>query len=370
MSILTAEFPPSGGDAFLAGFSVSNQPEQTRKRIGYCPQFDAHFACMTGFEHIELYAVIKGVQKDILKEIVSAKLEEVGLSEADGNRLSSGYSGGMKRKLSVACATIGSPSIAFLDEPSTGMDPVSRRDLWKVIGRIVQGGTSVVLTTHSMEECEALCSRISIMAGGRLRCLGSAQHLKNRFGQGYQIEMKVRHPTNEDRDVLDTTRQSLECLELSVSEDLEAADLFKLAGDNCINLEQVKQVCETLAGDDYLSKMVDSNNPKGYHIYNNAQSQVGIALDELIAFCVEELRVKAVVDFFEKSYQSATLRERQDVKVRFEICSDGVSISSVFANVESHKDELYMEDYGVSQTSLEQVFNGFASVAESEKENE
>ena len=72
MSILTAEFPPSGGDAFLAGFSVSNQPEQTRKRIGYCPQFDAHFACMTGFEHVELYAVIKGVQKDILKEIVSA----------------------------------------------------------------------------------------------------------------------------------------------------------------------------------------------------------------------------------------------------------------------------------------------------------
>lgn len=121
MAMLTAEFPPSSGDATLAGYSVSNEPDKTRRTIGYCPQFDAHFACMTGAEHVELYAVIKGVRSDKLKEVVAAKLKEVGLSEFDGNRLSSGYSGGMKRKLSVAIATIGSPRIVFLDEPSTGM---------------------------------------------------------------------------------------------------------------------------------------------------------------------------------------------------------------------------------------------------------
>ena len=97
MGILTAEFPPSSGDAMLAGFSVSNEPEQTRQRIGYVPQFDAFFMNMTGSEHIELYAAIKGIRKDLLKEVVLAKLAEVGLSEDDGNRLSSGYSGGMKR---------------------------------------------------------------------------------------------------------------------------------------------------------------------------------------------------------------------------------------------------------------------------------
>lgn len=94
MSMLTAEFPPSSGDAILAGFSVSNEPEQTRRTIGYCPQFDAHFMNMTGREHVELYAVIKGVPKEGIKEAVAAKLAEVGLSEHDSNRLSQEYSGG------------------------------------------------------------------------------------------------------------------------------------------------------------------------------------------------------------------------------------------------------------------------------------
>lgn len=117
MAMLTAEFPPSSGDALLAGLSASNEPEQTRCRVGYCPQFDAHFMNMTGWEHIELYAIIKGVPREDLKKAVTAKLKEVGLSEYDSKRLSSGYSGGMKRKLSVACATIGQPQIVFLDEP-------------------------------------------------------------------------------------------------------------------------------------------------------------------------------------------------------------------------------------------------------------
>ena len=121
MAVLTAEFPPTTGDAVLDSYSVTFQPEKTRQRIGYCPQFDAHFTNMTGREHIELYAAIKGLPKSAIKGAVASKLAEVGLSEYDGNRLSSQYSGGMKRKLSVAIATIGSPPIVFLDEPSTGM---------------------------------------------------------------------------------------------------------------------------------------------------------------------------------------------------------------------------------------------------------
>lgn len=119
MAMLTAEFPPTSGDAFLGGYSVTNQPEETRRRIGYCPQFDAHFANMTGREHVELYASIKGVPKASVKAAAAAKLQMVGLSKEDSNRLSTTYSGGMKRKLSVACATIGEPQTVFLDEPST-----------------------------------------------------------------------------------------------------------------------------------------------------------------------------------------------------------------------------------------------------------
>ena len=112
MGILTAEFPPTSGDATLAGFSVTTQPEQTRRRIGYCPQFDAHFTNMTGREHVELYAAIKGIPRDVIAEAAKSKLAEVGLGELDSDRLSSEYSGGMKRKLSVACATIGNPEVS------------------------------------------------------------------------------------------------------------------------------------------------------------------------------------------------------------------------------------------------------------------
>jgi ATP-binding cassette subfamily A (ABC1) protein 3 len=115
MQMLTAEFPPSGGDATLAGFSVLNEPEKTRRRIGYCPQFDAHFANLTGREHVELYASIKGVPSEFVKEASAAKLAEVGLSAFDSDRLCVGYSGGMKRRLSLACALIGQPQLVFLD---------------------------------------------------------------------------------------------------------------------------------------------------------------------------------------------------------------------------------------------------------------
>jgi len=258
---------------------------------------------------------------------------------------------------------------------STGMDPVSRRDLWKVISRMVQGTSgmlesekaAVILTTHSMEECEALCPRIGIMAGGKLQCLGSAQHLKNRFGQGYQIEMKIKHPKDEDNDVLNATRQMLQDLNVYI-EDLEGADLHALSDATNINLDQVKEVCENLTGDDYLSKIISADHPNGYRIFKLADSPVGITVDELVGFCIEEIRVKAAIDFL-SSYHSAILRERQDVKVRFEISAEGVTISSVFANIEKHKEELMVDDYGVSQTSLEQVFNTFAAVAELEKKN-
>ena len=110
LAMLTAEFPPTSGDATLAGFSVSHEPQRIRRRIGYCPQFDAHFTNLTGREHVELYASIKGIPRELVKEASAAKLAEVGLSEADSDRLSSGYSGGMKRRLSV-CADVETVSI-------------------------------------------------------------------------------------------------------------------------------------------------------------------------------------------------------------------------------------------------------------------
>lgn len=170
MGLLTAEFPPTSGDAILGGFSVTHEPQKIRRRIGYCPQFCAHFENLTAREHLEMYAAIKGIPKSSVVDAVAKKLQQVGLGEYDSDRLCANYSGGMKRRLSLACATIGQPQIVFLDECSTGVDPVARREIWQLVSDIVVGRglpasqkPALILTTHSMEECEALCPRIGIM---------------------------------------------------------------------------------------------------------------------------------------------------------------------------------------------------------------
>jgi ABC-type multidrug transport system ATPase subunit len=370
MAMLTAEFPPTSGDATLEGFSVTSEPEQTRRRIGYCPQFDAHFMNMTGREHVKLYASIKGVPANIIEDVVSYKLQQVGLNEYDSNRLSSNYSGGMKRKLSVACATIGNPRIIFLDEPSTGMDPVSRRDLWGIISAMVVGdgsessSSSIILTTHSMEECEALCPRIGIMAGGRLKCLGSAQHLKSRYGKGFQVECKIKEIDVNDNDFVNTVT-ALTGRSRSDTSDIEVASDKSLL--KVFTLDAAIAAVETLTGDKYLSQKINTNDPSGYVVYKNAKS-TGVSSDELAVFCVDELRMKALLDFFTERFPNCILHERQDAKVRFELPSEGISISSIFSVIEESKEVLKLSDYGVSQTSLEQVFNMHAAVAEKEKE--
>lgn len=100
-------------------------------------------------------------------------------------------SGGNKRKLSTGIALIGEPAVIFLDEPSTGMDPVARRLLWDTVARARESGKAIVITSHSMEECEALCTRLAIMVQGQFKCLGSPQHLKSKFGSGYSLRAKV-----------------------------------------------------------------------------------------------------------------------------------------------------------------------------------
>jgi len=116
---------------------------------------------------------------------VNERLEQVSLTKASSMRTSQ-YSGGMKRRLSVAIALIGDPKVVFLDEPTTGMDPVHRRQVWNIINK-AKKGRAVILTTHSMEEADILGDRIAILAKGRLRCLGSSIRLKRKFGTGYKI---------------------------------------------------------------------------------------------------------------------------------------------------------------------------------------
>ncbi|XP_016410236.1 uncharacterized protein LOC107741931 [Sinocyclocheilus rhinocerous] len=156
--------------------------------IGYCPQVDALDDLLTGEEHLYFYARIRGISKRETDRVVNYLLKKLELNYHRHNT-SESYSCGTRRKLSTALALIGNPQILLLDEPSSGMDPRSKRHLWKIISEQVMGKCAVVLTSHSMEECEALCTRLAIMVKGQFRCLGSLQHIKNRFGKGFTVKM-------------------------------------------------------------------------------------------------------------------------------------------------------------------------------------
>ena len=190
LKMLSGDETPTSGTALLGGFDILHSPYEVRQLIGYCPQFDALLPLLTAREHLSLYARIKCVPEARVARFVAALIAKLGLDDI-ADKPAGTYSGGNKRKLSVGIALVGNPLIVFLDEPSTGMDPQARRSMWKLISSTM-ANRSVILTTHSMEECEALCDRIGIMTGGRLRCLGTAPHLKQRFGSGYQVIGKSR----------------------------------------------------------------------------------------------------------------------------------------------------------------------------------
>jgi len=187
--MLTGDTDVTMGEAFVNGFSILSQMDQCRQSLGYCPQFDALDPLLTGREHLLLYARLRGLDENSAKKATEWGMKKLGLA-AYSDRCAGTYSGGNKRKLSTAIALIGNPSIVFLDEPTSGMDPGARRFLWNSILEMIKGGQSVVLTSHSMEECEALCSRLGIMVNGQFKCLGSIQHLKNRFGSGYTLTIR------------------------------------------------------------------------------------------------------------------------------------------------------------------------------------
>ncbi|KAH0615615.1 hypothetical protein JD844_005073 [Phrynosoma platyrhinos] len=263
--MLTGDESTTGGEAFVNGHSILKDLLQVQQSLGYCPQFDALFDELTAQEHLELYTRLRGIPWKDEERVVKWALKKLELSKY-ANKPASTYSGGNKRKLSTAIALIGYPAFIFLDEPTTGMDPKARRFLWNLILDIIKTGRSVVLTSHSMEECEALCTRLAIMVNGRLKCLGSIQHLKNRFGDGYMITVRTK----------------------------------------------------------------------------------------------SSLNVKEVVRFFNRNFPEAILKERHHTKVQYQLKSEQISLAQVFSKMEQVVDILGIEDYSVSQTTLDNVFVNFA----------
>lgn len=188
--MMTGDEKISEGDGYLNGLSLKSEQKEVHQLIGYCPQFDALIEEMTGRETLQMFCLLRGIRKHNIPEIVDRLSDELLFKKHIDKKVKE-YSGGNKRKLSTAVALVGDPPVVFLDEPTTGMDPVAKRHLWNVICKVRDSGKSIILTSHSMEECEALCTRLAIMVNGNFKCLGSTQHLKNKFAEGFTLQIKV-----------------------------------------------------------------------------------------------------------------------------------------------------------------------------------
>uniref|UniRef100_A0A8C3L206 P-type phospholipid transporter n=1 Tax=Chrysolophus pictus TaxID=9089 RepID=A0A8C3L206_CHRPC len=264
--MLTGDTDVTGGEAFLKGNSILSNIQEVHQNMGYCPQFDAINELLTGREHLEFFALLRGVPEKEVCKVGEWAIRKLGLVKY-GEKYAGNYSGGNRRKLSTAIALIGGPPVVFLDEPTTGMDPKARRFLWNCALSVIKEGRSVVLTSHSMEECEALCTRMAIMVNGRFRCLGSVQHLKNRFGDGYTIVVRI-------------------------------------AGAN----------------------------PD----------------------------LKPVEEFFGNAFPGSVLKEKHRNMLQYQLPSSQSSLARIFSILSQNKKRLHIEDYSVSQTTLDQVFVNFA----------
>jgi ATP-binding cassette subfamily A (ABC1) protein 5 len=198
ISILTGEQLPSTGDAYIGGHSIRTELAAAFQELGFCPQFSALFPRITVWEHLVLYATLHGYSGKAAKQRAQQYMQKMGISSFKDVRCAD-LSGGTQRKVSIAIALIGDPRVVLLDEPSSGIDPATRRFLWDIV-REHTVGRATVLTTHSMEEADALCTKIAIMTAGGMRCIGSPQHLKNKFSTGYTLELKSGLPDTEEVD--------------------------------------------------------------------------------------------------------------------------------------------------------------------------
>ncbi|KAI4463141.1 atp-binding cassette transporter subfamily a abca [Holotrichia oblita] len=196
--MLIGDLKISFGDGWICRWSLKGNIEEARTCIGYCPQSDCLLGNLTGKEILIIQCLIRGIPIFHCNSIIIALAKALKLENHLNNKIKH-LSGGNKRKIQTAIALIGKPPVICLDEPSSGMDPSSKVFLWNTLCKVRDSGSCLVLTTHNMDECEAICTRAGIMVNGAFQCLGSPQYLKNKFANGFMLMVKVKKAINDQQ---------------------------------------------------------------------------------------------------------------------------------------------------------------------------
>lgn len=193
--MITGNMKINGGTSLIDGVDVHENINMYKSLSGYCPQGNALICHMTSYEILKYMAMIRGIRNP--NNEVRKWLEHLDLVRYKNIPICN-YSGGTKRKLNTAIAMIGNPKVLFLDEPTAGVDPKSKRFIWKCIQKFQNDSKTIVLTSHSMDECENLCNRLAIMAKGRFQCIGYIPVLKSNFGSGFTVMFRIKENANEE----------------------------------------------------------------------------------------------------------------------------------------------------------------------------
>ncbi|CAG9126342.1 unnamed protein product [Plutella xylostella] len=356
MKIITAEEQPTRGEVILGGESVSGAQSSAFELLGYCPQHDALWKNVTIREHLECYAAIRGVSKSDAPRIVEAYLNGLQIME-HANKNAEECSGGTRRKLSFALAMVGNPRVVLLDEPSTGMDPRSKRFLWDTILASFQGKKGAILTTHSMEEADALCSRVGIMVKGGLRCIGSTQHLKNLYGAGYTLEMKIGQPYQKPLESdMSLSPSPIRSGENSPS--LGEADEGGSGGAASAEAEGEAEPEAEAVDISIHTPLVAGTPPAARLTHHRTESSGGASAEAAIALVSQ-------------MFPAAVLEENFADRLVFSVPQRSVSsLANCFQRIEEAKEKLNIVEYSFSQTTLEQVFLKFAQTESTEQDQD
>ncbi|EFH41012.1 hypothetical protein ARALYDRAFT_496340 [Arabidopsis lyrata subsp. lyrata] len=243
INMMTGLLKPTSGTALVQGLDICKDMNKVYTSMGVCPQHDLLWETLTGREHLLFYGRLKNIKGSALTQAVEESLKSVSLFDGGvADKPAGKYSGGMKRRLSVAISLIGNPKVVYMDEPSTGLDPASRKNLWTVIQRAKQN-TAIILTTHSMEEAEFLCDRLGIFVDGGLQCVGNPKELKGRYGGSYVFTMtsSIEHEEKVERMVRHISPNAKRVYHLAGTQKFEIPKQEVMIADVFLMVEKAKR---------------------------------------------------------------------------------------------------------------------------------
>jgi ABC-2 type transport system ATP-binding protein len=264
VKILSTLLSADAGEARVAGHDVAREPDAVRAAIGVTGQFSAVDHLLTGAENLLLMADLHHLARADGRRRATQLLDEFGLTEAAGKPAST-YSGGMLRRLDLAMTLVGSPQVIFLDEPTAGLDPRSRRDMWQIVRDLAAGGVTIFLTTQYLDEADELADRIAVLDHGRVVAEGTAEELKRRIPGGH-VRLRFADPQSLHAalGVLDQSARDNDALALRVPSDGSLRSLKTLIGrldDRAIEVDELSVHTPDL-DDVFLALTGDSSNEK------------------------------------------------------------------------------------------------------------